>query len=757
MKICLLLTFLFVLSSSITAQDTFEPNNTLATAAKLACGSSQTALIQRLDDRDWYSVEIATAGYLSVELTNVPGDINLNLEIYAQLNGQVQQLADDDDSFSSNGQPLTATTFVEPGTYYVHVEDQNNNAFNSTEFYTISVSCTPSALEVNQTVDLAASIPQDTCIEERIFGENMRFTTSADGDNDQDWYRVVVTQSGSLKAALTAVPADLNLDLGIYVQDNGQTRLIADDDDDFSSNGQLLVATAFVEPGTYFIRIIDQNNNATSQETYNFCLSLTPNAFEVNQTLALAAPIPQDTCFSDNIWGENTTFTTSADGDNDQDWFVVEITQTGSLKASLTAVPGNINLNLELYIRENGQPRLIADDDDDFSANGQLLVATAFVTPGTYFVLVQDQNNNATSEEEYSFCLDFTANLLEVNQTIALAAPIPQDTCFEDNIWGENATFTTSAEGDNDQDWFSVVVTQSGVLKAAISSVPGNINLDLGIYALENGQPRLLADDNDEFTSNGQAQSSATYVEPGTYYIRVIDQNNNATSEENYTFCLTLAPNVLEVNQLFAQAALIPRDTCFEDNIWGENSTYTTTTTGDNDRDWFRVDITELGSLTVDVTSVPADINLNLEIYTAGDTITPLVTDGDEFSSNGQDLQIVLPIDSVGSYYILLEDQDNNQTSEEKYNLCASFVGVVSTHSLSSLGVSVYPNPASDRLALTGLPPTGRVSLLTTLGKVVYTGSITQDVLQLGDLPPGIYILGVHTDGRMYTDRIVKR
>ncbi|MEQ9307206.1 MAG: PPC domain-containing protein [Marinoscillum sp.] len=149
--------------------------------------------------------------------------------------------------------------------------------------------------------------------------------------NNQDWFKVEITETGVLKAELT-VPNSLDLTMDIFLLDNGQPKLVSDDDDDNSSHGQDLVSEAFLEAGTYYIHINDENNDNTSDQTYNMCLSFSANPFEINHSLETAILIPKDTCFTDNIWGENNLFNNSNDGDNDQDWFKVEIKDTCDLK-----------------------------------------------------------------------------------------------------------------------------------------------------------------------------------------------------------------------------------------------------------------------------------------------------------------------------------------------------------------------------------------------------------------------------------------
>jgi hypothetical protein len=544
-------------------QDTNEPNNDISTATTITCGNVYEAFIQELGDIDWYEVEVSQNGYLSVDVFSVPATIDINLEIYQFIDDQLKLIADDNDGNAGGGQSLTTTAYLNAGTYLILVEDENSNSFEDMEAYSMSVSCFVNTFEINQTIELASLIAQDTCFEDNIWGENECFFNSNEGSDDQDWFAVQIDEPGKLSVDLTSVPANLDLNLEIYLIDqNSQPVKIADDDDDNASGAQDVTTTAFINPGTYYIHIEDENFNETNQETYNLCVSFFPNAFEINQTIDLAAFIPRDTCFEDNIWGENELFFDSNEGDDDQDWFEVLIDEPGKLNVAITSVPSSLDLNLEIYIiDENGQPKEIADDDDDNANGGQELAATAFVSPGTYYIHIEDENFNETIQETYNFCISFSPNAFEVNQTIELAAPIPQDTCFEDNIWGENECFFDSNEGDNDQDWFEVQIDTACTMDIAITDVPNNLDLNLEIYQIVDGQATLIADDGDGNANGGQELSASFSAEPGVYYIHIEDENHNFTTEEMFTFCISCEVMVSTEEALTLPVKIYPNPT----------------------------------------------------------------------------------------------------------------------------------------------------------------------------------------------------
>ncbi|MFK7808113.1 MAG: T9SS type A sorting domain-containing protein [Saprospiraceae bacterium] len=267
----LLLTCLFTISLS--SQDQYEPNDSYLEATEVFCGDSYNGFIQTQEDYDWYKITTNSPGQLKVDVTSVPSGLDLNLEIHTLKDGLLTLIADDDDDNSGGGQELSTVAFIEPGEYFIVLSDEDDNSFDDSDSYSISFSCFQNDTEINQTVDLAYTISQDTCLDNRIFGENACFFDFDDGDNDRDWFKVDIDSSCLFKMDLTSVPSILDLNMEVYQIENGQLVLVADDGDDNSGGGQELSATFSAAVGSYYIFIEDEDNNATSEETYELCIS----------------------------------------------------------------------------------------------------------------------------------------------------------------------------------------------------------------------------------------------------------------------------------------------------------------------------------------------------------------------------------------------------------------------------------------------------------------------------------------------------
>lgn len=88
------------------------------------------------------------------------------------------------------------------------------------------------------------------------------------------------------------------------------------------------------------------------------------------------------------------------------------------------------------------------------------------------------------------------------------------------------------------------------------------------------------------------------------------------------------------------------------------------------------------------------------------------------------------------------------------------YVALATSPAASLPGVQVYPNPAHDRLTVTGTGPAGaQVTLLDVLGRPVLPATAVPDGQALplpATLPAGLYLLRVRTAAGLHTQRIVK-
>jgi len=384
-------------------------------------------------------------------------------------------------------------------------------------------------------------------------------------------------------------------------------------------------------------------------------LSFGQDIHEPNDTYETATPV---TC------GQELTAYIQVEGDID--WYEIEMEESGVLEVAVTSVPDNIDINVEIHQLIDNVLTLIADDRDSYPDYGQNMFANAVMNAGTYLIVVYDKNNNNFNDSDpYQMALTCTPNALELNQIYEEAALISTDTCFEANIYGDNHTYTIP----QDVDWFKVQVDKPGVLEVAITSVPDNIDIEVQIGQVIDNVLTLIADDRDSYPGYGENMFASAVINPGTYLIVVYDKNSNNVNEETYNICTSFTPNALELNQIYEEATSISLDTCFEANIYGDNHTYTIP----QDVDWFKVQVDNPGVLEVAITSVPDNIDIEVEIGQIIDNVLTLIADDrDSYPGYGENM-FANAVMNPGTYLIVVFDKNSNNMNEETYNICTSF------------------------------------------------------------------------------------
>ena len=119
---------------------------------------------------------------------------------------------------------------------------------------------------------------------------------------------------------------------------------------------------------------------------------------------------------------------------------------------------------------------------------------------------------------------------------------------------------------------------------------------------------------------------------------------------------------------------------------------------------------------------------------------------------------------ATGSLYLSIQKGDTDQGRYARPPVVVVYQTpqfLSNVDDLARTAITVYPNPASDRLTVVGLPAKAIVSVFTALGQRVAAYQAQDAVLQIaaGDWPAGMYYLRVQRAGEVggRTARFVKR
>lgn len=110
-----------------TAQDTYEPNNTITQAYAINFGQGYNSYIISSSDIDYYKISPTAAGKITVDLTNLAGDYDLYL-----VNSSGTVLAKSENG-STTSESLTYNNATS-GSYYIKVAGYNGAYSTSTKY-----------------------------------------------------------------------------------------------------------------------------------------------------------------------------------------------------------------------------------------------------------------------------------------------------------------------------------------------------------------------------------------------------------------------------------------------------------------------------------------------------------------------------------------------------------------------------------------------------------------------------------------------
>ena len=258
----------FTTSAASTCATAFEPNETLATAAAIATGVTNSAAISTSTDIDYYKITTTATSNIVYNLVGPSGN-DFDLFIY---NSAGTQLG------SSEGTTATETVSLSnqaAGTYYIKVFGYNGS--NSATCYTIKATATTvtscqSSYDVstNGTTAGAAAIP---------FNTNITGLISPRADIDD--YKFTITTPGTITVTLGTLPADYDLKLlnsagtQVGISQNGST------------TGETISYTAAA--GTYYAQVYGYNGNNNATSCYTLKVQLGTATKQVEPVMAETA------------------------------------------------------------------------------------------------------------------------------------------------------------------------------------------------------------------------------------------------------------------------------------------------------------------------------------------------------------------------------------------------------------------------------------------------------------------------------------
>jgi len=597
-----------------------EPNGEIGNATPMEFDTQYTGIMDASGDYDYFRISIEQPGRLTISATNPAGSL---MRTYLTMYTIDADYTYATSSAANAGDPVTLTwNIVEPGDYFLRVHDNNNNA-EVRYTITTSLQMSPDPYEPNHDIINATSLKIGDILQGYIFS-----------NGDEDWYKVILNDQGTLSVSLTNMPENLRGYITIYNSNTNYIYVTAYANND-KDNVYLDYNVAV--PGTYFIRIHDRDNDSNPASTYTL------------KTDFVAAPDPFEP--NPDIW-RSTVLTNSPVNayifpGGDQDWYRIYALSGSELVMTVDETPENLRPYLMLYNANTWN--MYKSVTTDVEGSPVTLTYTVEDT-GYYYLRIHDRDSDWSSAGTY-----------RLSVTGADLSYIPSDQPAtvetEPNNEFRHATLISTGVATGifggDEDWYRFEITETSRLTLSLT-VPSTIRSVIKLYnANYSEQASRYAENTGDFS-----WITFDINEPGIWYVRVY-ADDGASSTESYELNVAIDPDLdaFEPNPDYAGAVPL---------TFGESIQAAIFPTAD--QDWFRMEAGRPGIIRFELENVPDNIEISLAVYNRNNSQIFYK----EALNSGEPLETTFVAAESGTYYVKIYDRGNNNESISLYTLTTS-------------------------------------------------------------------------------------
>lgn len=311
---------------------------------------------------------------------------------------------------------------------------------------------------------------------------------------DVDWFAVDAPYDGSFQIQLisqTSQQTDIEM---THYQDLTQSGKIF-------KQGLAKGISVQVTKGRHYIKLRPSNPLIKDKLLYQILVQfvIAPDPFEDNDSKYKAYVLP----------ARSQTITGNFHQNSDQDWFMMTITQAGTLLLKLSTDTARIDSVLQ--IEKKGEKTLIIDQKTDGQTETTLPIE---VTPGDYYFLVSNVKDYIFPiSGEYTLQIEYTTRYLDPNE--------PNDRSFQATSMKLGSMYNGVLNENTDVDWFSFKIEDESLVHVNLTNIPQFRTMSFILY--DYTLKKLQAQEN----SIDQAKLFFDVkLSPGTYYIKLtVDQS----------------------------------------------------------------------------------------------------------------------------------------------------------------------------------------------------------------------------------------
>ncbi|TCZ76805.1 peptidase S8 [Paenibacillus albiflavus] len=341
--------------------------------------------------------------------------------------------------------------------------------------------------------------------------------------------------------------------------------------------------------------------------------SIKEDPFEPNDVIEQAQPLSVDTSIS-----------ASFSSNKDQDWFALDCDYPGTLSIRLTWDGTNKPTLRHVKLDKTYQ-------DYSFSDSGKSVELT--VNKGRNYIKLQAPDLKKGSQLAYKLTTKFHIyeDPFEVNDRQYQAFVLPT----------RSQQIVGTFHDVKDQDWFKLNIKNSGKLRVRV--VVDTNRIDPVLLLQKQNEKALIIDKKGDGATEISPELQVT---PGEFYIRVSnikDYSEPVVGE--YTLFIEYEEQIIDPYE--------PNDKKYQATLMTQGESYQGVMETKKDIDWFQFEVTESGTVQIDITDIGPKGKLEVKLY----NLANREIGSYEQWSQGDRIQIKQKL-KEGTYFIKLESAD---------------------------------------------------------------------------------------------------
>jgi len=471
-----------------------EPNDSYQQATPLKPGAKATGTIANAKDQDWYRIDSAADGALTVKLGGIK-DVDFSISFFDKDRRELKRV----DETTVGGDEQLLDLGISAGAQYLVVSNKNEKANNPAQTYELLTAFSSAAgleREPNDTALTAQTVEAGGLAKGHYWPAKQLLSEDPEAA-EEDWYSIEVVQPGLflLNIDVSEVP---KVDTILEVYDTNGYKL-KELDAGGIGEGESLRNFGVRGPGKFQLRLRSKYKNAGNPDVpYDLLTELLPyqgaTEFEPNDQRADATPLSLD-----SISG-----TIAPAGD--QDWYKITVDSGPNqlLRAELSGLGG---MDLTLSLRD-GLGNEVAFVDNMGREQPEIMTGWG-MAPGDYHLVVSEKSGKKSdTRQSYQLARKVIPFLPGLEWE-----PNNSSGTLQSLKIGESVDGYFAPKGD--EDWYEFNLYQKGVV---VLELTGVINVAPGLTLFDQEYKELAAA---AAPKAGEPASLERELDRGTYFARL--------------------------------------------------------------------------------------------------------------------------------------------------------------------------------------------------------------------------------------------